>query len=121
MIHGRDAQDSRRIFTHLEDSSCVGKRAQGGSKNSPESEANLSDTIRELLQQHPLRPGDGRETGFIICDGCHLTLGDPVKHLHKVLAEALDPDYARPEAPQRAERPEYRESYLDVPVGRVGE
>jgi hypothetical protein len=71
--------------------------------------------FERVLAEHPLVAGEGRYAGLVICDGCHIGLGNPTKHLADALAEALDPSY-RPSEPRRGpNRPEYREAYLDRP------
>jgi hypothetical protein len=74
--------------------------------------ASVTDRIREVLEQHPLIPGEGFYAGTIVCDGCHWVLGNPATHLLAMLAPVLDPDYTPPEAPHSDKRLDPRESQI---------
>ena len=58
----------------------------------------MSARIREVLEQHPFIAGEDFYAGALVCASCHLVT-DPAQHLHKFLAQALDPEYAEPAAP----------------------
>jgi hypothetical protein len=70
--------------------------------------------FRAVLSQHPIGVGEGYYAGQVLCEGCHLCLGNPTEHLVKALAEALDPSYRPPGSPVRPEtrRDDPRESQI---------